>query len=315
MIKNVSDHDYGDVFEWGLKGDTLVHVNEVSNGLSCGCVCPNCEGELVAYNNPKNKKANHFQHLSKTKCINYHETALHYLAKKIIEEHKTLSVPDVKYVLSGYAESYSRNAWELPEKRVMKTNLTFDEVVLEKNAIDIRPDLKCKTGDKTFYIEIAVTHFTDEIKREKIVKNNFPVLEVDLSKFDRTIQKDRLREILNGDIINMNWIYNPKIDLRKKETEDNARLIKKYISSNIKLLKVYGKERSIFNCPIFKDYDKIKIEDECVRCRYYVSEQESGYKLSDEKPKYGNIFLECIGHKGREFDKLLKSKGISWIEK
>ncbi len=71
MNTNTADHDYGDIFEFGLKDGDIVYVDNVANGLACGCICPNCETELVAYNNPKNKNANHFQHLSKTKCRNY----------------------------------------------------------------------------------------------------------------------------------------------------------------------------------------------------------------------------------------------------
>jgi hypothetical protein len=316
MNTNTSDHDYGDVFEFGLKDGDIVHVDNVANGLACGCICPNCETELVAYNNPKNKNANHFQHLSKTKCRNYYETALHYLAKKIIEEHKSLTVPDIKFTLPGYAEGYSSSVIQSSEKRVEKTTLTFDKVLLEKKAIDIRPDLKCITKGRTLFVEIAVTHFVDEEKRQKIYKNDFPVLEIDLSQFDRSIQKDKLRQILSGDIENMKWLYNPKIYARQKEAEAKAEPIKKFVSANIRRLKEYGKEQYIYNCPIYKNhYDKIKVQDECIRCRYYVGEWEAGYETGDEQPKYPEVTLDCIGHKANDFDKLLKSNGITWIEK
>lgn len=312
---DLSDHDYGEIFEWGLKDGDLVHVDNVANGLACGCKCPNCETELVAYNNPKNKTANHFQHLSKTKCRNYYETALHYLAKKIIEEHKSLAVPDIKFHLTGYAEGYASNVSQSSQKRIEKNTLTFDKVLIEKKAIDIRPDLKCIKGDRTLYIEIAVTHFVDEDKRRKILKNDFPVLEIDLSQFSRATQEGKLKEILHGDISNMKWIYNPKVYKRQQEAEKKAVPIKQFVSKNIRQLKVYGREQYIYNCPIYKNsYDKIKVADECARCRYYVGEWEGVYELGEE-PKYPAITLDCVGHQANEFDKLLKSSGITWIEK
>lgn len=308
-------HEQGEIFEYGLKDGKLVHIDDVANGLSCGCICPNCETQFVAYNNPNNKNANHFQHLSKTKCRNYYETAIHYLAKKIIEEHKTLTVPNIKFNLSGYAEGYSQRVVQSSERTIEKINLSFDKVILEKKEIDVIPDLKCITKDRILFIEIAVTHFVDEKKKSKIRKNEFPTLEINLSKFDRSIQKEKLKQCLTGSIDNMTWLYNPKIYSRLKDAETKAIPIKEFVSKNIRQLKEYGKEQYIYNCPIFKKhYDKIKVQDECMRCRFYVGEWEAGYETGDEQPKYPDYTLDCIGHKAKEFDKLLKSVGISWKE-
>ncbi len=308
----MASHGYGDIFEYGLKDNKLLHVDDVANGKSCECTCPNCGSVLVAYNNPKNKKVHHFQHLSNAECRNYYETVLHYMAKQVIEENKSLVVPEINFQLSSWAESYSSYSLAPYERKEVKRSLVFESVIVEKNAKDIRPDLMCITNGKTLYIEIAVSHFVDEVKRNKIKANNFPVLEIDLSGFSREVQKEQLIKTLKGKIGNMKWIHNSKIQLRHERAEAITKLIKTFISANSNELKVYGKEQLIYNCPIFKEcYDKIKLQDECNRCRFYVNASEGLYD-PDEQPKYPDISLNCIGHKADEFNLLLTSFGITW---
>ncbi len=306
-------HDYGDFFEWGLQNGSIVHIDKVKNGIACNCICPSCEAPLIAVNRIGNKRINHFKHQSKTGCNNSYETALHYLAKEIIQETKQLIVPDVYYDLSSLAQSYY-NTYQKSDRRVKKSILRFDKVELEKNLSSFRPDLKCYIGNKVLLIEIAVTHFIDEYKRGKVLKNQTPLLEIDLSEFEREIHKEKLTEILNGAINNMKWIHNPKIESRKKESSIKASKIEEFIRKNVIGHKVYGKKEDIYDCPIFKGiYDKIQVKHECFNCPYYVEEYEPVYQTGDEEPKYPMILLNCIGHKSEEFNSLLKSLDVKII--
>lgn len=303
-------HDYGEIFEWGLKDGNIIHVDNVENGLACNCFCPDCETPLVAFNRQGNRRANHFQHKNRTNCRNAYETALHYLAKQIILETKTLTVPDIHFSLSSYAQSFY-GVTQTSERRINKQILKFDKVEVEKSEQHFRPDLKCFIKEKILLIEIAVTHFVDTDKREKIFKKNIPLLEIDLSEFERAIQKDKLTEILHGKIDKMKWVHNPKIRERHQSAESKGDIVNKYISKNIKSHKVYGKDHNIYDCPIYKShYDKIKVEDECHRCRYFVGEYKGVYETGDGQPKFPNTTLDCVGHKAHEFDTLLKSLGI-----
>lgn len=76
----------------GLKDGKIVRVTNVANGLACNCICLDCKARLMAINNEGNLQRPHFRHYSATNvkeisdCNASHETAIHYLAKDIIEK-------------------------------------------------------------------------------------------------------------------------------------------------------------------------------------------------------------------------------------
>lgn len=82
------------------KEGRMVHVDEVPNGISCGCVCPACSAPLVAKNNGETI-APHFAHASGTVCHGAHESELHILAKEIISETKVVMLPRYGNVYEG----------------------------------------------------------------------------------------------------------------------------------------------------------------------------------------------------------------------
>lgn len=307
-------HKYDDLFQYGLKDNQLVYIDKVENGLECECNCPNCGQPLIAYNNPKNKKARHFQHQNLRDCAGIYETIIHFLTKEIIQEQGFLTVPDVDYQLSEYAQSYDQQIIQSSGKVTRSKKVYFDTIEIEKSVGNFRPDLKCTIKGKTVYVEVAVTHFVDKEKTDKIFKDGNPVLEIDLSNESRILTKEQLDKILTTGIEKMKWINNPKIRERFSRRENIAREIKAFVSSNKKSLKVYGKNHLVYNCPIYKEqYDKIKIEDECYRCRCFVKEMEGVSHLGEE-PKYQSRTIDCIGHVSKEYVGLLKSKGVRMKE-
>jgi hypothetical protein len=306
-----SIHYNSDFFEYGLKDGILVHVDQVENGLLCACICPSCEKPLVAYNNPKNKKARHFQHKSKMACTNAYETALHYLAKQIILETKTLVVPDNLFNLSHLAQAYLANVSNPYDSSIIGNKLIFDKVEVEKSEGTFRPDVKCFIGERILLIEIAVTHFVDDVKKERVLQNKLPLLEINLSKYNRAIQKDKLIEVLHGKIEDMNWVYNPKISIRKQNTIEKGRALKSFVAANTKNHNVYGKNHDVYDCPVYKEHDgKVSTDDCCYNCRYYLEEWESVQEIGDTPSKYPYHSLDCIGHKAEAFDKLLETHGV-----
>ena len=69
---------------WGLKDGRLVKPENVPTGLACGCVCPACDGLLIA-KNAGLKMEPHFSHSnSSVSCEGYiHETAKLGLAQML----------------------------------------------------------------------------------------------------------------------------------------------------------------------------------------------------------------------------------------
>lgn len=85
------------------------------------------------------------------------------------------------------------------------------EVLLEKKVSDIIPDIVISLNGRKCLVEIAVTHFVDQEKVQKIAQIGLPLLEIDLSNFyNFDISKTTIRQAVLSELDNRKWIYNPK---------------------------------------------------------------------------------------------------------
>ena len=151
---------------------------------------------------------------------NAQQSALHILAKEIIEEEKKIRCPDVVFNTNDLDLDSGYFVYGYYNKKVYKKRglINCETVALEKRVSDIIPDIVVTSGSRTFFIEIAVTHFVDETKLEKIRKIKIPTLEIDLSDvIDSPISKDDLREIIVNSFNNKTWIYRPNEEQYKEE--------------------------------------------------------------------------------------------------
>ena len=72
------------------KNGKLAFINDVDNGLDCGCNCTQCGEPLLAKNKGKIKE-HHFAHAVDSNCNG--ESLKHYMAKAEIKERKYLNIP------------------------------------------------------------------------------------------------------------------------------------------------------------------------------------------------------------------------------
>lgn len=83
--------------EYGLRGDKVIFVSELTDlerGKACNCICPVCRKQLVAKLGPHNQW--HFAHDgAECNLVAAQQTALHMLAKEIIESSKKLRFPGI----------------------------------------------------------------------------------------------------------------------------------------------------------------------------------------------------------------------------
>lgn len=169
----------------------IKHISEVSNGDKCNCKCVKCHAKLTAVNNEKNKREHHFRHKN-SDCNGAPETALHLLAKQIIEENAEIRIDEDKL-------------------------FTYSNVESESTLNDFVPDIIVtdEPTNKKWLIEIAVTSFVNDEKLKKIKRANENCLEVNLKNIDRNITPSELkpivlnelnnRKILHKKINNSNW--------------------------------------------------------------------------------------------------------------
>ena len=180
----------------------LRDIKNVSRGLACNCVCPRCGCDLEAHKG--NVRRHHFKHSSLEECKGAFESQLHLLSKAIIEEHKTLMLPQYVGLYCGF-----------PQKQQF-----FSEVIKESAQEDLKPDCLCKYLDKqgnerTLWVEILYSHAVDEEKARKIKERHIACVEIDVSqlfKDAQVIDKDILTDFLINRSDERKWINNPQGD-------------------------------------------------------------------------------------------------------
>ena len=130
-------------YEFGMREDKIVHISEIpeeERGLNCNCTCPNCGDRLIARLGPVNEHC--FAH-ENSECSTSaaKQTALHMLAKEIIEEHKKLLFPSIEIVRDGFITEVqnrrilSKIPFVLPYKKARV--VACDTVTLEKRISNI----------------------------------------------------------------------------------------------------------------------------------------------------------------------------------
>lgn len=191
---------------YGLKEGKLLHISEVEKGLACDCFCPQCDSRLIARKGKM--KQHHFAHYKSEDCNHAIESALHLMAKEVLQEVNSLTLPDLDYE--------ERKPWNtylhlLQEKFVFE----YDKVTIEKNVGDFRPDLILHKGDEKLMVEIFVTHRIDEDKQKKIEQLKLNCIEIDLSAYyqdflydDPARFKTNLKELLQTGYHLIDWKYN-----------------------------------------------------------------------------------------------------------
>ncbi len=226
---------------FGLKDGIMVGISEVQSGLSCGCICPSCNKKLQA---KKGKKVAHYFSHDPSKesvpCESALESSIHLMAKQILSEEMTAKFPRLEVKETQKDE----NGQSHEETGIVTDELSiyFNQVELENQLNDIRPDFIGYQNSTPYLIEIAVKHFSDAEKIEKIRAKNIHAIEVDISKIDYTITKEELKVLIIDKVDNKKWLSNPVAAVMKIELK--ARLAEKIKSINELILEARLKTRA-----------------------------------------------------------------------
>ena len=174
----------------------LVTIHEVARGLACTCTCVACGEVLIARQGALNE--HHFAHYSnKVSCEVGRETLLHLYGKQVIREAMGLQVP----YLPGHA----------PEFGDLSSWWDFESVQEEVWLDNFRPDLVAHLRDgQRLLIEVAVTSFIDDEKRERIHAAGLWTLEIDLSGLlngQEAIPSEAIRQQILHRVDCKQWVY------------------------------------------------------------------------------------------------------------
>lgn len=197
---------------YGKRPDgTLVYIGEVPRGLACGCVCPACDGQLVA-RLKDDHQVPHFAHHGGEACGGGPETVLHLLAKEAFRSNPKLYLPERR---------------GLDKKRIVtKPGIEVATEFLRLQYTDpktVVPDLYVRALGYDLFVEVAVTHFADDAKIERLREHKIPALEIDLSKLPRDSLRDAIAEAVLK-TASRRWLYHPGIDAARAQqaTEELA---------------------------------------------------------------------------------------------
>lgn len=193
---------------FGLLNGRMVSPSDVPNGLACGCICAACGGRLIA-KHPRTNIVDHFSHHNPESCATGYETALHLAAKQILMDKKKILLPGFNVEASRvHYDTFSRVEKQLsiPSKMV-----ELDKVVEEvRDYQGVIPDIVATVGNKLLFIEIAVTHFVDATKLERLELLGHPTLEIDLSDAPRIPSLEDVEQLVIYELINKDWLVNSK---------------------------------------------------------------------------------------------------------
>lgn len=171
-------------YQYALDSEqNLVNISNVTSGLKCNCYCITCGAQLVARKGPL--RIDHFAHHASLdgNCAGGLETELHLRAKQIIEKNKLLMFP------GNFLNSNTR----------IKT--AIDSVEIEVYRDGRKPDLTVTVEGIEYFVEIAVTHFADSVKKAHYRQNGISAIEIDLSRLHVNNLED-IDEALNNGLFN-----------------------------------------------------------------------------------------------------------------
>lgn len=204
---------------FGLRDGLLLAAADVPNGLSCGCLCPGCGARLIA-KHPKEKVA-HFAHHAAEACSSGYESALHLAAKQVLLQHREIFVPSIAAQKRLYDEATGLSA--TVTKVIPAKLVTLDAVEEESRDFEgIIPDIVASVKGKLLFIEIAVTHYVEDLKLEKLRQLGIPTLEIDLSDSPELPTLDEIEKMVIHDVINRMWLINPRRQQLQEQVDAEA---------------------------------------------------------------------------------------------
>ena len=191
---------------FGERSDgSITHVSEVESGLACACRCCGCGSRPVTKKGGVNE--HHFAHHSADPCQGAYETALHKLAKAILNEKLELALPEI--------------AVGEDEDRIVEREggvFRFDRAELEVPFEGFQPDVVLYRRNRRLLVEVLVTHETGAEKRARIDAAGLSALEIDLSSLSRSADREAVADALCRSAPRW-WLSNPRIRVAQERWE------------------------------------------------------------------------------------------------
>ena len=225
---NKSDYKFGsNKNPYGLKDGRRVHVDEVENGLNCGCICPTCKCDLVAKQG--DIREHHFAHRHDDRsCLHIRDTYFHR-AMEILEKNRYIELPPFGGIGSKKAKII--NIWE--ERIVNSPNYLPDIVVETEDGMEIhiRYSRIKSRGTISFNGEIVCL----ELNAEKIRLEDLENFLLKSDEHKEWISNPFYKKILNKRALRKSEEYQKRYEaqlLNVKNNTTHESYVKKYNRNN-----------------------------------------------------------------------------------
>jgi hypothetical protein len=184
----------------------LKHISTVQSGLACECYCAACGARLMAKKGEKN--AHSFAHYQAEECEHGLETALHLAAKKILEESAQITLPKLTIYEEVSGEMCGQSRTKKGEAIICEQHIAYlKNIEPEKRLNTIIPDIIADIDGVPLIIEIAVTHFVDRVKQNKIHELGIACIEINLKDVFRNADLESIRSIVIESVANKVWLF------------------------------------------------------------------------------------------------------------
>lgn len=216
------------IFSWAEDADgKLVHIDSVSNGILCNCICPNCKERLIArHGDIREHGFAHQSHKRKANLKMCYEVTLFKLAEQILINSKLIYTPSYYRIFNEKKYVFER------------VSLNYDY-----RRRDNQPNLMCETKSGVkLLIELKCSN--NIMYENEIDLNN--ILRIRINLQGQTL--DSLERFLLESYDNREWINNPIYFENILETyKDKGKAIRIVAEDDCR------KCSSIYNCHSAKD--------------------------------------------------------------
>lgn len=210
---------------FGLRNSRMWRPDQVSSGLGCGCVCPACDGRLVAKNNGS-KRRPHFSHYVVGMCNGAFESSVHRMAKQLICDSAELTLPHwsgTKEMPNPPTARDSRGNVHSGDRVEFSAAATVIHSARPEQAVgNVRPDVLMMDADGQLLIEVRVRHAVGPQKALAVRSAGLRMIEIDLSKvsLDEALDQNYFFHLVLHERNNRTWISCPSAETSWRISSD-----------------------------------------------------------------------------------------------
>lgn len=200
---------------FGLKAGRMWSAKQVPRGLECGCVCPGCNAPLIAKAQDSIDRRPHFAHYREADCRFGFESAVHRMAKQLIQDHLRVQVPawDGSHDMPTPPSKLDDCGQLMTGRKVAfpARMVSLMSAALEIGRGDYIPDVTAHDAEGELLIEIRVRHAVNNLKQRRVQSDGVRMIEIDLSKVtvEQVLDDVEFERLVLEDRGNRQWISYP----------------------------------------------------------------------------------------------------------